>query len=284
MSSRIKGVGPNPKELDFLLHLPDFGIERLAHVTTCHYESSPEHDHPGMQLLWILSGELNMELGGVVHTLKAGRVIIVPAQMRHRPISSKAHPVVEMVDLRILPPLASYVTTRVRGFTARFSCKSVKAKVDRLQKLCAQRKNPDAAEVLACTWELLALLGKRVSRNEEPIVPEREARDSRVHAAEAVMRIHLDKALSTEALASHVNISVTHLTRLFRQVRKSGPGAVFRRMRMERARELLVGSCLSVKEIGEACGFSGFNQFVRAFRREFGMPPGGFRRTGGLHR
>lgn len=276
MPSRIQGVGPNPKQLHFMIQLPEFGVERLSHVTVCHHETSPEHSHPVMQILWVLSGELIMQAGGKHHLLKAGSLIVLPARMTHRPESSGAHPVVEMLDMRILPPISTYAESKLKTFTARFPCKSLQARVGRLQK----RGTPDAAEVIATVWDMLSLAGRRVLKRDEPPEPPEEIGDARIHAAEAIMHLHLEAPISIEDLAAQVNVSTTHLTRLFREVRQAGPGAVFRRMRMERARELLTGSCLSVKEIGEKCGFAGFNQFVRAFGREFGLSPGEFRKTG----
>lgn len=284
MPSRIQGVGPNPKKLHFMFQLPEFGVERLSHVTVCHHEPSPEHSHPVMQLLWILSGELRMKIGENRHLLKAGSLIVLPARMPHRPESSDAHPAVEMLDMRLLPPIASYAESKLKTFTSRFSCKSLQARVGRLQGLCGRRGPPDTAEILACVWEMLFLAGRRTAQHGKPAEPRREIGDARIHAAEAIMHLHLESPISIEDLAAQVNVSATHLTRLFRQIRKAGPGTVFRRMRMERARELLTGSCLSVKEIGEKCGFAGFNQFVRAFGREFGTSPGAFRKTGIIQR
>ncbi len=278
MSQRIQGIGPNPKQLHFLVQLPDYGVERVSHVTTCHQEPSPEHEHPVMQLLWILSGELNMEIGAQMYYLKPGSVAILPAGLLHRPEASPAHPVVEMLDLRILPPLSSYVESRHASFLARFSRKALKARVAAIHKLASDGRRPDPAKVLACTWDILQLASQRASKRETPLIPNEPAEDVRIYAAEAIMRLYIGKPLSMPELAGQVNLSVTHLTRLFRQVRHAGPGTVFRRIRMERARELLIGSCLSVKEIGRECGFSGFNQFVRAFGSMFGVSPGMYRK------
>jgi transcriptional regulator GlxA family with amidase domain len=44
-------------------------------------------------------------------------------------------------------------------------------------------------------------------------------------------------------------------------------------MRMERARDLLEHSTMSVREIGLACGYASFSSFVRAFRKTYGKTP-----------
>jgi AraC-like DNA-binding protein len=48
-------------------------------------------------------------------------------------------------------------------------------------------------------------------------------------------------------------------------------------IRQERARDLLTGSDLSIKEIAYELGYSGPNNFIRAFKRLSGLSPGEYR-------
>ena len=50
---------------------------------------------------------------------------------------------------------------------------------------------------------------------------------------------------------------------------------------MERARDLLEHSKMSVREVGLACGYASFSSFVRAFRAVHGKTPGRLRATDG---
>lgn len=278
MSAKIRGVGPNPKQLHFFVQLPEYGLERLTHVTVCHHMHSPPHHHSTMQVMWVLGGELQMLTAGKLHRLLPGTLIALPADFPHQPMPPHQHPEVEMLDLRVFPPLSDYLALKIQTLTARFPRRSTLANVQRLSDLCKNNRNPDPASVMAEIWSLMRLAGGRKAM--EPAPATEDSADARIHAAEAVMRLYLSKPLSIHDLADQVNLSSTHLTRLFQEVRKVPPGVVFRRMRLGRAQELLTGTCLSVKEVGIACGFVGINQFVRAFGREFSVSPGEFRKHG----
>ena len=66
-------------------------------------------------------------------------------------------------------------------------------------------------------------------------------------------------------------------------VRQTGrpPGQILRRIRMERAQELLRATEWPLKVIAPVCGFRNVNSFAVAFRRDIGMSPGVYRRSSG---
>lgn len=57
------------------------------------------------------------------------------------------------------------------------------------------------------------------------------------------------------------------------------PREELRRLRLQRAREMLVDARLSQADIAMACGFQWASALNRAFREEFGVTPGEFRRS-----
>ena len=67
---------------------------------------------------------------------------------------------------------------------------------------------------------------------------------------------------------------------LFRALHAEGATyqLVMERVRLEKARKLLREPALTIKEIAHAVGYSGPNNFVRAFRRLSGLTPGEFRK------
>lgn len=74
-------------------------------------------------------------------------------------------------------------------------------------------------------------------------------------------------------LAQEVNLSESHLTRLFRAETGSSPGRYDREARLDRARELIVGSFKSIKEVMAAVGWSDPSHFCRDFKQRFGVSP-----------
>ncbi len=79
--------------------------------------------------------------------------------------------------------------------------------------------------------------------------------------------------LRVAQLARELQLSPRHLLRLFRQQLGDTPRRYQQRMRLERARGLLVQTDLAVAQVAEACGFPSAAHFARAFRRQYGKPP-----------
>ena len=103
-------------------------------------------------------------------------------------------------------------------------------------------------------------------------------RDELVLNAVALAEKAEDRQADVAAIARRLRVSVGKLERAFKTEFDMGPAEYLRRARMERARDLLVHSGMSVREVGLACGYESFSSFVRAFRSAFGETPGKVRR------
>lgn len=103
-------------------------------------------------------------------------------------------------------------------------------------------------------------------------------RNDLVLAAAARMEERMERGETIAQIAKRLGVSVWKLDRAFRADLKTSPGDYFRRMRMERASDLLIHSSLPVHEIGLACGYTDYPAFVRAFRRIYRKTPGDLRR------
>jgi transcriptional regulator GlxA family with amidase domain len=103
-------------------------------------------------------------------------------------------------------------------------------------------------------------------------------RDELVLNAVALTEKSAERREDVGAIARRLRVSVGKLKRAFKAEFDMGPAEYFRRARMERARDLLVHSGTSVRDVGLACGYESFSSFVRAFRTAFGETPGQARR------
>jgi transcriptional regulator GlxA family with amidase domain len=88
-----------------------------------------------------------------------------------------------------------------------------------------------------------------------------------------LMREHIETPLDMGSLAGQVGISARQLERLFRRDFQQSPAKFYMSLRLERARELLRLSALSITEIGFACGFQSASHFSAAYSLRFGHPP-----------
>jgi transcriptional regulator GlxA family with amidase domain len=103
-------------------------------------------------------------------------------------------------------------------------------------------------------------------------------RSDLVLAAAARMEEAMERGETIAAIAAHLGVTTSKLERAFQADVRLSPGAYFRRMRMERASDLLIHSSLPTHEIGLACGYTDYPAFVRAYRRAHGRTPSRARR------
>lgn len=95
---------------------------------------------------------------------------------------------------------------------------------------------------------------------------------SQVAAAIEYIQRNLTDAVSTESIARAAGVSVSGLHAKFKRVTGQAPMQFVKRLRLDRARTLLV-SGQSVTEASLGSGYNSMSQFSREFRREYGTPP-----------
>ena len=83
------------------------------------------------------------------------------------------------------------------------------------------------------------------------------------------------------AMAREINVSVSHLNRLFRAETGLAPLRFLREARLRRAADLLRNSFLSVKEIRCRAGLWDKSAFIRDFKKNFGLTPTEYRNQTG---
>ena len=109
------------------------------------------------------------------------------------------------------------------------------------------------------------------SHTESPAIPE-----ARV---QKIMRlVESGPALTIRDLALEINLSPSHLQRLFKHQTGVSMGEWLTEQRLQRAAHLLAKSYLSVKEIAHTVGYEHPSSFIRAFERRFTQAPARYRK------
>jgi len=91
------------------------------------------------------------------------------------------------------------------------------------------------------------------------------------------IRENPSQAFRIPDLAEQCHYSPEQLTRIFKRLKGQTPNEFIIEVRMEAARELLLFSNLSVKEIAHSLGYSDVYFFSKQFRQRVGKPPKRFR-------
>jgi AraC family transcriptional regulator len=88
---------------------------------------------------------------------------------------------------------------------------------------------------------------------------------------------NLEAALTISELAEVAGLSEFHFARMFKATTGETPHAFVLRRRIERARNLLAASRLSLAQVALASGFSSQSHFAESFRKRTGLTPSAYR-------
>lgn len=154
----------------------------------------------------------------------------------------------------------------------RMTCGGGMAPLDMLHALLARQHGEELAARVS-DW----LLHTEIREGQKPQRLSFRARlgvsnSGLIRALEA-MEDALEEPLPRKELARIAAMSERHLDRLFLAQVGSPLSAYYLQLRLERARQLVLQSNLSLLEIAIACGFNRASTFSKSYRKLFGVPP-----------
>ncbi|HEY1577627.1 MAG TPA: AraC family transcriptional regulator [Terracidiphilus sp.] len=91
------------------------------------------------------------------------------------------------------------------------------------------------------------------------------------------MHANLDKQIGLKELADCAGLSLSHFSFQFRASTNQSPHQYILQLRIERSKELLTDSRLSVLDVGLEVGFRNQQHFATVFRNSVGVPPSVYR-------
>lgn len=139
-----------------------------------------------------------------------------------------------------------------------------------LSEIVSEERDEDYLSYL-----LNALLGKLLKLSNSP--------DERLRSAEAgilYLLQHFREAPSLSEVAAHAGFAPTYFSAIFKRETGSTYQEYLDRLRFDYARKLLMMTDATVIEICRESGFDDYPNFLRRFKRRFGMSPGEMRQRG----
>jgi transcriptional regulator GlxA family with amidase domain len=160
----------------------------------------------------------------------------------------------------------------------RYTCAGGTTSIDLMLEIVRGDFGTDLANSVANQFqhERIRSAGDRQRSGHEPDL---SGKSEKLQLIVRQMTDHLDDPISAVDLAANASLSVRQVERLFLRHLNMTPGRFYMRLRLERARELLRQTNLSILDIAIATGFTSHSYFAQSYRREFGRPPSEERRT-----
>ena len=88
-----------------------------------------------------------------------------------------------------------------------------------------------------------------------------------------LMAQNLEEPLSIDHIADAVSLSRRQVERTFSKYTSTTPGRFYKGLRMQKARQLIEQTTMSIIEIAVACGFASTSHFAASFKSEYGVGP-----------
>ena len=101
-----------------------------------------------------------------------------------------------------------------------------------------------------------------------------EVRNPKLLMAMQVMENNIEDPLTPDEISDVVGLSTRQLERLFAKYLTISPKRHYLRIRLEKGRNLLRQTDLSVTDVCVACGFKSLSHFSKSYRANYGIPPG----------
>lgn len=107
--------------------------------------------------------------------------------------------------------------------------------------------------------------------------------DTRVQIIVRLMRQEFHRDFTLDELAQSLNLSTSYFHHLFKAETGTSPWLYLNSLRLERARELLVTTMLSVKQVMACVGMKDVSHFGREFKKAYGKSPSRYRMSARLN-
>ncbi len=271
---------------------PRFRLEIMRQPQ--HVASGGQHSHQFHELVLILGGRAQHEVGREVYPIEAGDVFVILGDTTHGYAQTESLSLINILfdprhmdlpaaDLGSLPGYHALFTVepgyRAQGwFHNRLrlgvgELARATQLVGEIEEELRARRPGYRFVATAHLMRLMAYLSRGHGRADE--APSHAV--AQLSEVLGYLERHYAEPLSVRDLTGVAHMSQTSLMRAFRRVLGRPPVDYLIRLRIGKAQALLRRTDLSVKEIAAETGFGDSNYFARQFRRIAGMSPSAFR-------
>ncbi len=236
--------------------------------------------HATFELAWVESGAVIYRIGDREIVAQAQEAVVVPGGVEHRTVfdgATRAGAIA--LDRAFMEEMLSTFeadgSAIAPGKPRRASALAALGTLLRAE-VCAD--GPGKLVAIDAMVEAMAIA---CLRGAAPRTRTRGGRDPRVRAVVDLIHSRYADPIGVDDFAKAAHTSRFHLTRLFREGVGESPYRYLVKTRVERAAELLRAGGRSVTEVALSVGFADMGRFAKAFRRQLGVSPAVFCRSGG---
>lgn len=248
------------------------------------------HTHRHMEVILCLRGEISYDIDGYDPiTLGADMGIVIPARRRHA-LNDNAESPGERLGLHLLGKMSTsrdyaiFSCEDYLDFHSRLSASaarpfhmpqslraSARELADYLKRPGDKLTSPEQGLIRILCCSILYTLVKTLS---SPLAP---PRPQLMEEAVKYLKAHNTEPFHVNDLVHHMGYSRASLFTLFKRHTGLTPNDYLVRLRLDKAKQMLTATAVSIVSIATACGFRSPEYFSAVFRRYVGQTPGAYR-------
>ena len=278
---------------DLYLKNEDFLRKKKIPLVLLRRDPQPEfplHSHESSELVIVTRGTGKHILPGTERKISAGDVFLIHGKTRHAyselqdlalnnimfDLKEIEHPLFSLQGKSLLSSLFLLKVQDGGVHLDGIDFQSVLELVRRMEEEQLSGAEDSPSMIAALFMELILLLG-RWAKSAGLI--QKNTPYSRVDELIDEMTEHSSRKWCRAEMAKFAGMSLSTLTRHFRDRTGLAPLEYLIRIRLKKASILLHNPELDLAEIADMTGFSDSNYFCRLFRKHFGISPGKYRKT-----
>lgn len=279
------------------------GVHPSSHGS---YNTIDEHCHEYVEMVYVVQGEGQHRIDGVDYDIRSGDFYVIHSGESHvyimpegasidiinciflkervEELFCKQHSDPSLANLSYLAPLFKSIAKFPRAMTLTAEQSSVILKVLEDMVLEAKLREPGFDMILfSKLTELLIKLSRihRVWTGETSDQEEAASTSGHWLLAKRIrgyLELHYCSKVTLTSLSHRFNLSSRHIHRVLKLEMGKSVTELLHAIRIERAKQMLKETDLSIEDIATAVGFRDSSFFSRLFNRMLGQTPGGYRK------
>ena len=260
-------------EEDFFPRGEDVIVESLLR-----YVDIPPHKHEFIECAYVVTGECLHRINGNDFIQEAGSFVFIPSGTTHVLL-----PVKESSCLTIKVRTAAFLKMNFPDvfdfiYPIAFHCGDDPVVLQALLQILHQQKQQKSyhERIVFHLFQTMLLYILQNDRSTCSVMTIRARRDSQLLKLLNYTAFNYQTVTLGE-LASQFHYNTTYLSRMFKEETGQSFSSMLREYKLRKAAELLTSTKLSLEDICQDIGYQDVTQFIRNFKKQYGLTPGQFR-------
>lgn len=240
------------------------------------------HFHDEYEIYYLINGSRQLYINDKVYPLCSGSLAFVDGEDMHRTFSANNEPHTRFVVCIKKAKLEKEFTDLTKpfltggAFTLTLSQqKEIQKLIDMIIKECEGNGFMQHEAIYSLVTKLFIDMSRLYCKTDSIL---NDCCDKVVSIIDYI-NAHYGEKFSLEDISLSCNISISHLTRLFKNSTGYSIVEYTNNLRIKKAAELIKNTPLSISEIAQKVGFSSFSYFGKMFLECFGVSPLKYRKS-----